>query len=131
MQLSTFTTIQSIPRPEKYSDFPVTVRLVAPGKEQTVRAPIDVVAAIDRSMSANEQRLDLEKAAMALVLSKLFLGDRLAVVPFNDKVAKQTEELVAMSDDGKEKARNKVEALTADGGTRLSKPLERAEEVYW
>jgi Mg-chelatase subunit ChlD len=130
LQLSIFTTVKSIPRPERYADFPVTVRLVAPGKEQMVRAPIDIIAAIDRSRSVNDdQRLEQEKAALALVVRMLLPGDRLAVVPFDDGVAKDEEELVDMSAQGKMKTRGTLNALKIGNGTRLSKPLERAEKV--
>lgn len=130
LQLSIFKTVKSIPRPERYTDFPVTVSLVAPGRDQTVRAPVDNVAAIDKSKSVNEdQRLEQEKAAMALLIDMLLPGDRLAVVPFGFNVDPQVEELVVMSDQGKAKARSTVRSLTADDGTRLSKALERAEQI--
>uniref|UniRef100_A0ACD5X4I0 Uncharacterized protein n=1 Tax=Avena sativa TaxID=4498 RepID=A0ACD5X4I0_AVESA len=130
LQLSVFTTVKSIPRPERYADFPVTVRLVAPGKEQTVRAPIDIVVAIDTSRSVNDnQKLEKEKAALALLVDMLLPGDRLAVVPFDDEcVAKVEEELVVMSAEGKEKALSTVKNEIGDG-TRLSQPLERAELI--
>jgi Mg-chelatase subunit ChlD len=131
LQLSIFTTVKSIPRPERYADFPVTVRLVAPGKEQTVRAPIDIVAAIDRSRSVNDDhRLEEEKAAVALLIRMLFPTDRLAIVPFDDGVAHDEEELVFMSAEGKQKTRSTLNSLKIGNGTRLSKPLERAEKVY-
>ncbi|KAK1646137.1 hypothetical protein QYE76_063942 [Lolium multiflorum] len=130
LQLSIFTTVKSIPRPERYADFPVTVRLVAPGKEQTVRAPIDIVAAIDRSRSVNDDhRLEEEKAAVALLIRMLFPTDRLAIVPFDDGVAHDEEELVLMSADGKQKTRSTLNSLKVGNGTRLSKPLERAEKI--
>lgn len=130
LQLSIFTAVKSVPRPERYADFPVTVRLVAPGKEQTVRAPIDIVAAIDRSRSVNDdERLEQEKAALALLVDALLPGDSLAVVPFDDTVAKVPEKLQAMSDQGKEQTRSLVKSLKIGNGTRLSQPLERAEEI--
>lgn len=132
LQLSIFTTVKSIPRPDRYTDFPVTVSLAAPGKDQTVRAPVDIVATIDRSMSVNEdQRLEQEKAAMALLIDMLLPGDRLAVVPFDNNVDQHVEELVVMSDQGKAKTRTTVKSLTIGKGqgTRLSKALERAEQI--
>ncbi|CAM0875005.1 unnamed protein product [Alopecurus aequalis] len=132
LQLSIFTTVKSIPRPERYADFPVTVRLVAPGRDQTVRAPIDIVAAIDRSMSvSDDQRLEKEKAALALVVKMLLPGDRLAVVPFDDSVAKDEEELVVMSAEAKEKTLSTVKSLQVGPGkgTWLAKALERAEQI--
>jgi hypothetical protein len=128
LQLSIFATAKSIPRPERYADLPVTVRLVAPGREQTVRASIDIVAAIDRGVDA--YRLDQEKSAVKLVVKeKLLPGDRLAIVPFDDDVAKDEEELVVMSADGKEKTLSTLNSIETGKGTRLSKPLERAEKV--
>jgi hypothetical protein len=60
-QLSTFLKVQSIPRSEKYCEFLVTVRLVAPGADRHVRASIDIVVAIDVSMSSrtNDPMLEL------------------------------------------------------------------------
>jgi hypothetical protein len=128
LQLSILATVKSIPRPERYADLPVTVRLVAPGREQTVRAPIDIVAAIDRGVNA--YRLYQEKIAVKFVVKKTLLpGDRLAIVPFDDDVAKDEEELVVMSADGKEKTLSTLDSLETGNGTRLSKPLERAEKV--
>jgi hypothetical protein len=128
LQLSIFATAKSIPRTERYADLPVTVRLVAPGREQTVRAPIDIVAAIDRGVNA--YRLYQEKIAVKFVVKKTLLpGDRLAIVPFDDDVAKDEEELVVMSADGKEKTLSTLDSLETGNGTRLSKPLERAEKV--
>ncbi|KQJ88677.1 uncharacterized protein LOC100842368 isoform X2 [Brachypodium distachyon] len=132
LQLSVFTTvkIQSVPGPAKYSNFPVWVTLEAPGAGQTARAPIDMVAAVDVSRSIHDnERLEQEKASVSLVIDLLLPGDRLAVVPFDEDVAKHAEELVDMSDQGKEKARSTVKSLTTGYGTRLSKPLERAEQI--
>jgi hypothetical protein len=128
LQLSIFATAKSIPRPERYADLPVTVRLMAPGREQTVRAPIDIVVAIDRGVNA--YRLYQEKIAVKFVVKKTLLpGDRLAIVPFDDDVAKDEEELVVMSADGKEKTLSTLNSLEIGNGTRLSKPIERAEKV--
>uniref|UniRef100_A0A0D9XR45 VWFA domain-containing protein n=1 Tax=Leersia perrieri TaxID=77586 RepID=A0A0D9XR45_9ORYZ len=133
LQLSTFTKGQSITRPDKYSDFPVTVGLVAPPKDQPVRGPVDVVVTVDVSMSIDKERMEFHKAAAGLVVDSLISGDSLAVVPFDDMVSSHEEELVKMSDNGKdrEEIRRSVKELrvTPGGGTNLASALKRAEKI--
>lgn len=149
LQLSTFTKVHSISRSDKFPDFPVTVRLTAPGADQTVRAPVDIVVAIDVSMSTktNDPRLTLEKAAMKLVIDMLGPDDRLAVLPFSDgkskvmfsgsrfsdeeyqKKLKEMSKLNAMTNVRKRDIRPLVEALAANGGTKLIVPIIEAEKV--
>ncbi|RCV37971.1 hypothetical protein SEVIR_8G107600v4 [Setaria viridis] len=131
LQLSTFTKIKSIP---------VAVRLTAPGADQPVHIPVDVVVAIDTSMSTTfpgkEKMLELEKAAVELVAGKLGPSDRLAVVPFfnevaKDPAAKEMERLLPMSDQNKEKigALVKVRTYAPGHGTRFSTALDKAETI--
>jgi Ca-activated chloride channel family protein len=64
----------------------VMLELVAPAAEAVERAPIDVVAVIDRSGSMGGQPLESVIAATNMLVRLLGPNDRIAVVTFDDRV---------------------------------------------
>ncbi|TVU25813.1 hypothetical protein EJB05_28323 [Eragrostis curvula] len=130
LQLSTFTKVSSIPRNERYPEFPVTVTLAAPGPDRPVRGPVDIVVAIDISQSSrtNDPMLELEKDVLEIIIEKLGPADRLAS---GHGRCKEMATLVAMCREGSKKVKGLVEQLkySAGGGTVFVKPVNKAQKI--
>lgn len=137
LQLSTFTKITSIPRENKYRDFPVTVRLKATEMTVRVKPPVDIVAAIDISGSMREsagpskkKRMDLMKQAMEKVVKNLSgATNRIAVVPFDEKIRSVTA-LKEMTEEGQRSVLAAVGKWEPEGDTSFQRALEKAATVY-
>uniref|UniRef100_A0A0D9XVE7 VWFA domain-containing protein n=1 Tax=Leersia perrieri TaxID=77586 RepID=A0A0D9XVE7_9ORYZ len=130
----------------KNKDIQVLLRVEAPPAAYLKgRVPIDLVVVIDVSGSMNDpaaaaawpdnnklpSRLDLLKEAMKFIVRKLDDGDRLSIVPFNDRVIKEySTGLLEISGNGRSIAGKKVDRLEAHGGTALLMPgLDEAVKV--
>lgn len=141
MQLSTFTKVTSIPKEESYKDFPVAVRVKAPEMTFHEHALVDIVAVIDVSgtmgwnyvngSAVPNHRLELVKEAMKKVIENLGgAQNRLAVVPFSDKVIEAgVTPLTEMTKEGQQRVQKTVDGLKPGGGTAFRAPLQKAAQV--
>ncbi|RCV32510.1 hypothetical protein SETIT_7G008900v2 [Setaria italica] len=141
MQLSTFTKVTSIPKEESYKDFPVAVRVKAPEMTFHEHALVDIVAVIDVSgtmgwnyvngSAVPNHRLELVKEAMKKVIENLGgAQNRLAVVPFSDKVIEAgVTPLTEMTKEGQQRVQKTVDGLKPGGGTAFRAPLQKAAQI--
>lgn len=136
LQLSAFTKIPSIPRKNKYRDFPVAVRLKAAEMTVRVKPPVDIVAAIDISGSMREdtdrskqKKLDLIKQAMKKVVKNLSGAmNRIAVVAFDEQI-QLVKGLTEMTEEGQHSVSAAVNDLKPDGETSFQVALEKAAMI--
>eukprot|EP01137_Pigoraptor_chileana_P000309 Opistho-2@36279 len=84
------------------------------------RAPVDIVAVIDRSGSMGDQnKLELVKQTLEFVTKELTVRDRLAIVSYDDTIRIESP-LTVMDYDGKESLLASVRGLHPGGSTNLS-----------
>lgn len=98
------------------------VSLKAPQEEENEdnkRAPIDLVAVIDKSGSMSGLKLDLVKKTLQFVLTQLNENDRLSVVSYDTNVNLEFA-LKNLDDKGKEMALSKIEDINSGSMTNLS-----------
>ncbi|TVU17473.1 hypothetical protein EJB05_33511, partial [Eragrostis curvula] len=130
VKVSTTPIFPEIPLGQARKDFQVLLRVEAPAAH---RVPVDVVAVLDVSGSLNDpekqpSKLSLVKAAAKFMVGKLYDGDRLSIVAFNDRPV--SSGLLYMSGDGRRNAMNVIDELDArGGGTALWPALEEAVKV--
>lgn len=55
-------------------------------EDESVRAPVDIVAVIDRSGSMSGGKLDLVKKTLHIVVTQLTPKDRLSLIVYDDTV---------------------------------------------
>jgi len=103
------------------------VSLQAPQTNQESRAPVDIVAVIDRSGSMQGQKLDLVKQSLGFVQRQLLPQDRLCIVTYDNHVRTELA-LTNMDPKGKESAKAAVAAIRPGGSTNLSGGLLRGIE---
>ncbi|CAL4989298.1 unnamed protein product [Urochloa decumbens] len=93
------------------------------------RSGLDLVAVLDVSGSMSwNSKLDKLKTAMKFVISKLGPMDRLSIVSFSSYAYKQCS-LCVMTADAKEKLKDIVERLSANGSTNMRDGLKMGLDV--
>lgn len=90
--------------------------------------PKDVVFVFDKSGSMDGDKIKQAKAALKFCLNRLNDQDRFSVIAFSTDVDLLTEGLAPAKPDAIQKAREKVEALDARGGTAIHDALIKAFE---
>uniref|UniRef100_A0ACD5W624 Uncharacterized protein n=1 Tax=Avena sativa TaxID=4498 RepID=A0ACD5W624_AVESA len=116
-----FTRSKAIMHSETCDEFPVLVRVaVAPWRHgwNLPRDGVDVVAVLDISGNMQEERLELVKQAMMIVIDKLGPKDQLSIVSFQTRKHRFME-LTYMSDDhghGRDAAMFKITQLKPSSG---------------
>lgn len=146
VKVSTTPIFPTIPRGQTNKDFQVLLHVEAPPAANLKgHVPIDVVAVLDVSGSMNDPvaaspesnlqatRLDVLKASMKFIISKLDDGDRLSIVAFNDGPVKEySSGLLDVSGDGRSIAGKKIDRLQARGGSgsALMPELQEAVKVF-
>jgi len=106
--------------PQKSTQFCTTVTARSlPEDDESARAPIDIVVALDVSGSMSGRKLDLCKDTLALLLRELGSDDRFGLVTFGDEATLQipTRKLTKAN---KESALAKIKSLHTAGCTNLS-----------
>lgn len=100
----------------------------APSKAER-RAPIDLVTVLDVGGSMTNEKLQMMKRAMRLVISSLSSSDRLSIVAFS-ATSKRLLPLRRMTTSGRRSARRIVDAIAAlDGTSSASDALKKAAKV--
>lgn len=104
----------------KSTDFCATVTARdLPDDDDTARAPVDIVVALDVSVSMNGRKLELCKETLSLLLRELSPRDRFGLVTFGDNanIAIPTRVLTKTN---KESALAKIKTLHTNGCTNMS-----------
>ncbi|KAL8231178.1 hypothetical protein R6Q57_000956 [Mikania cordata] len=101
-----------------YETYAVVLRAKAPAirtKTQN-RAPVDLVAVVDVSGKMSNEKLQIMKRTMRMIISSLSSSDRLSIVAFSS-YSKRLLPLKRMTSAGKRAARRIVEAMAVLGGS--------------
>lgn len=101
--------------------------LKAPFFEPTARAPVDIVAVIDKSGSMHGEKLDLVKETLEFVIDQLKDTDRLSVVTYDTHV-KVDFPLTTMNAANKERTKVTVKAIKDGSSTNLCGGLLKGME---
>eukprot|EP00128_Syssomonas_multiformis_P018888 Colp12_sorted_trinity150504_noHs@29130 len=114
----------------EFETYPVTkgvsmfgvATLQAPLYQAKDRAPVDLVAVIDRSGSMGGQKIELVMDTMLFVISQLSSNDRLAVVIYDD-VIEVLFDFKKMNESGREYATSQLKTVHARNSTNLADAL--------
>jgi len=99
-------------------DMLAMVSLTAPYFKPEIRAPIDIVAVIDRSGSMNGVKLELVKQTLRFMIDALQNVDRLSIVTFDDNIRTDLP-LTLLTADGKSTAISAVNTIASGGSTDM------------
>jgi len=120
--VSSTSEFEAIGFTERKEDFFVLGTVSAPAhepEERSSRAPIDLVAVIDRSGSMAGQKLNLVKETLKFMLQQLKPQDSLSLITYETNV-KVDIPLTQMTDANKAEATEIVEKIKDAGNTNLS-----------
>jgi len=87
--------------------------------DDSMRAPVDIVVALDISSSMAGKKLELCKETLTLLLRELSVQDRFGLVTFGSEVTTQIPTR-KLTNDNKQFAIGKIKSLTTSGCTNLS-----------
>ncbi|KAH3743758.1 ring zinc finger and vwf domain family protein [Pelomyxa schiedti] len=118
LSLESTPELQAVTYPTE-RELVVMASLVAPQWKPTVRAPIDLVAVIDRSGSMEGGKLELVKKTMVHVVEHLLPTDRISIVSFDDNIAVELP-LTSLDTEGVENAKRAIGRLVAGSSTNLA-----------
>lgn len=96
-----------------------TADIKAPFYEPSNRAPINLVAVIDRSGSMEGAKLKLVKDTLNFLVTQLKSSDSFAMVTFESEVNTDLS-FTKMNSDGKELAKKRISSIKSGGSTNLS-----------
>ena len=116
--------------PTKATNCWVDINLAAPvyEEEENVRAPVDIVAVIDRSGSMSGGKLDLVKKTLHFVVTQLTPKDRLCLVVYDDTVD-LIFNLTNLTPENKPDIEAKIDAVGTRGSTNLAGGLLKGMQV--
>ena len=98
----------------------IVVKLTAPrASDGATRAPIDLVAVIDRSGSMDGEKLLLVKRVLRFVVSHLAVVDRLGIVIYDDAV-QELAGLTSVTEENCVELDSKIDQIVSGGCTNLS-----------
>ncbi|KAK1433182.1 hypothetical protein QVD17_10088 [Tagetes erecta] len=114
-----------------YETYAVVLKAKAPAlRAKTVhRAPIDLVTVVDVSGRISNEKLQIMKRTMRMIISSLSSSDRLSIVAFSS-YSKRILPLKRMTITGKRSARRIVEAMAVlDGCSNANDAVKKAVKV--
>jgi len=98
---------------------PAVVSVVAPKQVDSVRAPVRLIAVLDKSGSMQGEKLELVKKTMQLMLRHLSEKDAVGLVQY-DSTVKVLAPLTACCSEGRAKLESRIQGLRAGTQTNLS-----------
>jgi Mg-chelatase subunit ChlD len=105
---------------QKSTEFCVTTEArTLPEDDESIRAPVDIVVALDVSGSMFGKKLELCKETLSFLLRELSSRDRFGLVTFGDE-SKLEFPTLEMTKKNKEKALSKIKGLCTNGCTNMS-----------
>ncbi|KAK4762924.1 hypothetical protein SAY86_008692 [Trapa natans] len=137
LNITTHPEVPAVPRAACNDNFTVLIHLKAPktsifdgsqNRNQSARAPVDLVTVLDVSGSMGGTKLALLKQAMGFVVLNLGPADRLSVIAFSS-TASRLFPLRRMTDTGRQQALQAVNSLTSKGGTNIAEGLRKGFKV--
>ncbi|CAN0909230.1 E3 ubiquitin-protein ligase WAV3 [Linum grandiflorum] len=136
VNIKVYPEVTAASHSNSYEDFTVLVNLKAAAtimrqdlrRNQSPRAPVDLVTVLDTSGSMAGTKLALLKRAMGFVIQNLGSNDRLSVISFSS-TARRLFPLRRMSDAGRQQALQAVNSLLANGGTNIAEGLRKGAKV--
>ncbi|KAI6649334.1 hypothetical protein LOD99_11700 [Oopsacas minuta] len=116
--------------PAKGTNCWVDINLAAPVYEEddNVRAPVDIVAVIDRSGSMGGGKLELVKKTLHFVVTQLTPKDRLCLIVYDDTVD-LVFDLTSLTPENKIDIEAKIDAVQTRGSTNLCGGLLKGMQV--
>ena len=123
VQVSCQAEYPNYPYNEEHSCLSV-INLTVPSfpKEDDNRAPVDVVAVIDKSGSMADKELLLVKKTLEFLLKQLTEEDRLSIITYNENVCVDFQ-ICKLSEDNREEALRKIDQIESGGRTNLCEGL--------
>ncbi len=120
---ATFMTYQPIPGKPGYFMLLVTPNIREKG---SAVQPKDIVFVLDRSGSMSGKRIAQAKDALGFILRNLNESDRFNVITYSDSVDKFFDSLKTAGPAAIKEATEKVDAISAGGGTDIHSALQAA-----
>jgi len=107
--------------------------LVSPNPRLTNEkaAPKDVVVVLDRSGSMGGEKIAQAKEALEFILNNLNEQDRFNIVSYSDSVETFFDSLVPADKAHLEQAGDRLDRVSAGGGTNIHEALQVALEKHW
>ena len=107
---------------------PLVVKLSSDDQKEKTNG-VDLICVVDVSGSMrNYNRMNLAKESLKYLVNVMNKDDRLAIVPFNDKVSTKPN-FIEMEDGNKEKVIKTIDSLVARGGTNIYAGLKSALDL--
>ena len=107
---------------------PLVVKLSSDDQKEKTNG-VDLICVVDVSGSMrNYNRMNLAKESLKYLVNVMNKDDRLAIVPFNDKVS-TVPSFIEMEDGNKEKVIKTIDSLVARGGTNIYAGLKSALDL--
>lgn len=137
LEIKTYPEVPAVPRSACNDDFTVLIHLKAPkaktpsislDRDQSSRAPVDLVTVLDVSGSMAGTKLALLKRAMGFVVQNLGPTDRLSVIAFSS-TARRLFPLRRMTDTGRQQALQAINSLISNGGTNIAEGLRKGFKI--
>eukprot|EP00555_Chaetoceros_dichaeta_P007178 CAMPEP_0198263904 /NCGR_PEP_ID=MMETSP1447-20131203/13869_1 /TAXON_ID=420782 /ORGANISM="Chaetoceros dichaeta, Strain CCMP1751" /LENGTH=277 /DNA_ID=CAMNT_0043952669 /DNA_START=99 /DNA_END=929 /DNA_ORIENTATION=- len=97
--------------------------------DDSIRAPVDIIVALDTSSSMNGRKLERCKETLTLLLRELSVRDRFGLVTFGSNATIQIPTR-KLTKDNKEIAIRKIKGLRSRGGTNLSGGIGLAAQEW-
>ena len=107
---------------------PLVVQLSSEDKNEKIKG-VDLICVVDTSISMDGDEIDLVKESLKYLVKLMNSNDKLAIVSFTLE-ADTNLELTEMTKEGKDKANNAIDQLTAHGGTRILTGLKEALKIF-
>ncbi|MCJ7543502.1 MAG: VWA domain-containing protein [Phycisphaerae bacterium] len=120
-------------RPGEDGEAGYFLALVSPNPRSAAQTVVakDIVVVLDRSGSMSDEKITQAKDALSFVLNNFNAEDRFNVVVYSDSVETFFDALVPADPEHLGQARDRLDRITAGGGTNIHEALQTAMEKHW